>query len=77
MARAQADGAHLIEGGQRIGLKAPGMITFLVSLIVMLAVLSAKYFNATIPGLTGDVTQFAGLLVAYVILLAGCLFRRF
>lgn len=58
---------------QRMGLSTPRLLTFLLSFVIMLAVLFARYFGATIPGLTGDVTQFAGLLVAYVILALGCL----
>lgn len=56
-----------------MGLSTPRLLTFLLSFVIMLAVLFARYFGATIPGLTGDVTQFAGLLVAYVILALGCL----
>lgn len=77
MARARADNIRIIETSGRMGLKAPALLTFLASFVVMLAVLFAKYFNATIPYLGGDVTQFGGLLVAYVILAMGCLFSRF
>ena len=58
-----------------MGLKAPSMLTFLISLVLALAVMFAKFFNATIPGLTGETTQFLGLSIAYVILMLGCLFR--
>ncbi len=58
-----------------MGLKAPSMLTFLLSFILALAVMFAKYFGATIPGLSGDTTQFSGMLVAYVILMLGCLLR--
>jgi hypothetical protein len=58
-----------------MGLKAPSIITFLLSFMIMLAVMGAKYFSAAIPGLTGDTTQFAGLLIAYIILALGCLMR--
>ena len=75
MARNSTGTLHIAETSNRMGLKAPGILTFLLSFVLMLAVLAAKYFNATIPGLTGDVTQFAGLLVAYVILALGCLMR--
>ena len=75
MARAHSETLQAIETTNRMGLKAPGMFTFLISLVIMLAVLGAKFFNATIPGLSGDVTQFAGLLVAYILLLLGCLMR--
>lgn len=61
--------------GYSMGLTAPALLTFLLSFVIMLAVMFAKFFGATIPGLTGDMTQFAGLLVAYIILAMGCLFR--
>ncbi|MBU1211967.1 MAG: hypothetical protein KJ587_11920 [Alphaproteobacteria bacterium] len=64
-----------IGSGQTMGLSAPSLLTFLLSFVIMLSVLFAKFFGATIPGLTGDTTQFAGLLVAYVILTLGCLIR--
>ena len=56
-------------------LKATGILTFMLSFLIMMAVLFSKYFGATIPGLTGEVTHFAGLLAAYLLLLFGCLFR--
>ena len=68
--------AYVGDSSQRLGLKAPGMLTFLVSLVIMLAVLGAKYFGASIPGLTHDATQFSGLLAAYVLLMFGCLLPR-
>jgi len=58
-----------------MGLKAPGMLTFLVSLILAMAVMFAKFFGATIPGLTGETTQFIGLFLAYLILMLGCVLR--
>jgi hypothetical protein len=70
-----AETIHVVDSSSRMGLKAPSMITFLLSLMLMMAVLFAKYFGASIPGLSGDVTQFAGLLVAYILLMMGCLFR--
>ena len=75
MARTHSDTLHALEGTNRMGLKAPGLLTFLLSFVIMLAVMFAKYFGASIPGLTGDVTQFAGLLIAYLILVMGCIFR--
>ena len=60
---------------QSMGLSTPGLLTFLLSFVIMLAVLFARFFGATIPGLTGDITQFAGLFVAYIILAMGCLLR--
>lgn len=58
-----------------MGLSAPRLLTFLISFIVMLAVIFAKYFGAVVPGLGNESAQFAGLLVAYVILTFGVLMR--
>jgi len=77
MPKAHAEAVHMVETTNRMGLKAPGILTFIISMTVMLAVMFAKYFNATIPGLTGEATQFTGLLVAYAILMIGCLVRGF
>ena len=75
MARAHSETLQAIETTNRMGLKAPGILTFLLSFVLMLAVMFAKYFGASIPGLTHDVTQFAGLLAAYLLLVLGCLIR--
>lgn len=75
MARSQSQMLHAVEGTNRMGLKAPGLLTFLLSFVIMLAVMFAKYFGSSIPGLSGEVTQFTGLLIAYLILAIGCIFR--
>ena len=74
MAKVYAETHQTMEASTRMGLKAPGMITFLISFIVMMAVMFAKFFGAQIPGLN-EHTQFAGLLFAYAILALGCLLR--
>lgn len=56
-----------------MGLKAPGILTFMLSVILVVAVLMAKFFGATIPLLTGN--EFWALLVAHVILVLGCVMR--
>jgi hypothetical protein len=58
-----------------MALKGPGLLTLLVSLVLALAVLFAKFFDATVPLLTQETWQFYGLLAAYVILLLGCIMR--
>jgi hypothetical protein len=50
-------------------------LIFLLSIVLALAVLFARYFGATVPFLTGDATHFYGLLAAYVILVLGCIMR--
>jgi heme/copper-type cytochrome/quinol oxidase subunit 3 len=74
MAKAHADIHQLAETSTRMGLKAPGMITFLISFIIMMAVIFAKFFGARIPGLNEN-TEFIGLFIAYCVLSAGCLLR--
>ncbi len=62
------------QASTRMGLKAPGMLTFMISFVIMMAVIFAKFFGARIPGLNEN-TEFIGLLVAYLVLGAGCLGR--
>jgi hypothetical protein len=61
------------EGVHDMGLKAPGIITFLLSVILTVIVLTSKFFGATIPGLTGNESW--AMLVAYCILMLGCMVR--
>jgi hypothetical protein len=56
-------------------LKAPGLLTFSVSVLLALSVLYARYFGADVPFLMGDASQFYGMLIAYVILVLGCTMR--
>jgi hypothetical protein len=56
-----------------MALKAPGILTFLISIILVVAVLMIKFAGANVPGLTGH--EFWGLLVAHGILVAACLAR--
>jgi hypothetical protein len=56
-----------------MGLKAPGIITFMFSVILTVIVLVMKFFQAKIPLLDGH--DFWVLLAAQVILIAGCLSR--
>jgi hypothetical protein len=59
----------------KMGLSAPNLLTFLISFVIVLAVVFAKYFGASIPGLSSEAAPFVGLLIAYLILWMGCLFR--
>jgi hypothetical protein len=58
-----------------MALKAPGILVFMLSVIVSLAVLFARFFGANVPLLTGDTTQFYAMWAAYGILLLGCVMR--
>ncbi len=56
-----------------MGLKAPGILTFMVSIILTVTVLIMKFFDAQIPLLNGN--EFWALLLAQVILVLGCVMR--
>jgi hypothetical protein len=62
-----------LEGVRSVGLKAPGILTFMFSVILTVVVLISKQFNATIPVLTGN--EFLALVIAQVILALGCMVR--
>jgi hypothetical protein len=63
----------LSKGTGTMALKAPGILTFLVSIILVVAVLMIKFFGANVPGLSGH--EFWGVLAAHLLLAAGCLAR--
>ena len=56
-----------------MGLKAPGIITFMLSVILTFTVLIIKFFGAEIPFITGN--EFFALLLAQIILILGCIMR--
>ena len=56
-----------------MGLKAPGILTFMVSVVLTVVVLIMKFFGAEIPFLIGN--EFWALLLAQVILILGCIMR--
>ncbi len=56
-----------------MGLKAPGIITFMLSVVLTVIVLVSRFFGAEIPGLNGN--EFWALLLSYSILMLGCLLR--
>jgi hypothetical protein len=58
-----------------MALKAPGILAFLLSLVVALAVLAAKFLPGVMPFLGGDGAQFYALLAAYAMLVLGCTMR--
>lgn len=61
------------EGVHDMGLKAPNIITFMLSVILTVIVLTSMFFGAEIPGLKGN-EQWV-LLGSYVILMLGCMVR--
>ncbi|WP_246317191.1 hypothetical protein [Hyphomicrobium methylovorum] len=56
-----------------MGLKAPGIVTFMISVILTVVVLMSQWFGANIPGLTGN--EAWALLASYLILMLGCMVR--
>jgi hypothetical protein len=56
-----------------MGLKAPGILTFMVSIVLTVTVLIMKFFGAEIPLLVGN--EFWALLAAQIILVLGCIMR--
>jgi len=50
-------------------------LTFLLSILLALGVLYARYFGRDVAFLTGEASQFYVLLIAYVILVLGCIMR--
>ena len=56
-----------------MALKAPGIITFLISIILTVTVLISRFFNAEIPFLQNN--EFWALLFAQALLLLACLSR--
>ena len=61
------------KGSDIMALKAPGILTFLISIVLVVCVLMIKFFGASVPMLNGH--EFWGLLVAHMILVMGCLLR--
>ena len=56
-----------------MSLKAPGIITFMLSVILVVCVLMAKLFQASIPLVNGN--EFWILLLAHAVLVFGCIMR--
>lgn len=56
-----------------MGLKAPGILTFTLAIVLTVAVLIVKLFGAEIPLVTGN--EFWALLMAHIVLILGVLMR--
>lgn len=61
------------KGNESMTLKAPGILTFVISIVLVVCVLMIKFFGASVPMLNGH--EFWGLLIAHLILVLGCLVR--
>jgi hypothetical protein len=60
-------------GDLQMTLKAPGILTFMLSVILVVVVMVVKFFGAEIPLLVGR--EFYALLAAHALLVTGCLMR--
>ena len=56
-----------------MALKAPGILTFMLSIILAVCVLFVKFFGASVPLVNGN--EFWFLLLAHIILVFGCVMR--
>lgn len=56
-----------------MALKAPGILTFMLSVIIAVGVLFVKFFGASVPLVNGN--EFWFLLLAQIILVFGCIMR--
>ena len=56
-----------------MSLKAPGILTFMLSVIIVVCVLMVKVFGAAMPFVSGH--EFWILLLANCILILGCMIR--
>ncbi len=54
-------------------LKAPGILSFMLSIVLVVCVLVVKFFGAEIPFLKGN--EFWALLAAHLILVTGCMVK--
>jgi hypothetical protein len=56
-----------------MALKEPGILTFMLSVILAVCVLFVKFFGASVPLVNGN--EFWFLLLAHIILVLGCIMR--
>jgi hypothetical protein len=56
-----------------MALKSPGILTFMLSVILTVLALVTYFFSANIPYITGQ--EFWVMLVAQVVLILGCIMR--
>lgn len=62
-------------GSSEIGLRAPGILAFMFSVILTVITLVCYFFSANIPFLESLNNQFWAMVVAQSILVLGCLFK--
>lgn len=62
-----------LSGDHHMALKSPGIVTFMLSVILTVLALVTYFFSAEIPFITHQ--EFWVLLVAQVVLIFGCIMR--
>jgi hypothetical protein len=66
---------QLMHGGNRMNLSPPSQVTFILSVVLAVLALLVRYADVAIPVVSGN--SFETMLVAFLLLLAGVLFRGF
>ncbi len=56
-----------------MGLKAPGILTFVISIILVVIAVGSKYAQAHLPFVNGN--EFILVVLAHLVLVIGCLLR--
>lgn len=56
-----------------MGLKAPGILTFTLSIILVVIAAGSKYAQAHLPFVNGN--EFALVVLAHLVLVVGCVVR--
>ncbi len=56
-----------------MGLKAPGILTFTLSIILVVIAAGSKYAQAHLPLINGN--EFPLLILAHLVLVLGCMMR--
>jgi hypothetical protein len=70
-----ASRTHTVTSGESMGLKAPGLLTFMFAVVLTVTVLIVHFFGGNVPLLKEPTHHFYVLLFAQVLLIAGCVTR--
>ena len=67
--------SHTLSTGDGMGLKAPGLLTFMTSVVLTVIVLLVHFFGGNVPLLKDPAHHLYVLLFAQALLIAGCVTR--